>query len=249
MIKVNGLNGYNRVMLKKGFLITGAAVVFGGLIFSGFWAYRILVLTGGRSARIMQFLNGENRKAFPIIKAGTHCDGYQFTFPSDGYVGFYWDDSFRPFHRHQGIDIFGGEKPGITPVYAASDGFLTRESDWVSSLIVRVPQDPTSADRQIWVYFTHMALPDGTSTIVDKFPKGSNEIPIKTGDLLGYQGNYSGDPLNPVGVHLHISIVKDDGNGHYLNELRIQNTVDPSAYFGMNLNSRNPDSVDGCPTK
>ncbi len=236
-------------MPKKGILITGTAVVLGGLIFGGYWAYRILVLTGSRTSRIMQFIRGENHSTFPMIKAGTHCDGYPLVFPSDGYVGFYWDDSFRPFHRHQGIDIFGGEKPGITPVYAASDGFLTRESGWVSSLIVRVPQDPLLPDRQIWIYYTHLAMPDGTSTIVDRFLKGSNEVPIKAGDLLGYQGNYSGDPLNPVGVHLHLSIVKDDGNGHYLNELKIQNTIDPSAYFGMLLNSQNPNPIDGCPIK
>ena len=46
--------------------------------------------------------------------------------PTDGFIGYLWDDSFRPGHRHQGIDIFGGGQPGDTPVYAAADGYLTR---------------------------------------------------------------------------------------------------------------------------
>jgi hypothetical protein len=70
---------------------------------------------------------------------------------------------------------------------------------------------------------------------------------VEQGTLLGYQGNYSGDPNNPTGVHLHFSIVKDDGNGTFLNELEIKNTLDPSPYFGMPLNAReNPDEVPVC---
>ena len=52
-------------------------------------------------------------------------------------------------------------------------------------------------------------------------------------------GNYSGTAGNPVGVHLHFSIVKDDGSGGYTNEYEIQNTLDPSPYFGLNLNADN----------
>jgi hypothetical protein len=54
--------------------------------------------------------------------------------------------------------------------------------------------------------------------------------------LLGYQGDYSGEPGKPVGVHLHFSIVKDNGNGTFLNELEINNTLDPSPYLGLTLN-------------
>jgi len=61
---------------------------------------------------------------------------------------------------------------------------------------------------------------------------------VSQGELLGKMGNYSGKALVPVGVHLHFSIVKDDGNGKYLNELKIANTLDPSPYFGMQLDAR-----------
>ncbi len=41
-------------------------------------------------------------------------------------------------------------------------------------------------------------------TIIDpEFPPGTNEVFLDAGALLGYQGNYSGDPGNPTGVHLH----------------------------------------------
>jgi hypothetical protein len=55
--------------------------------------------------------------------------------------------------------------------------------------------------------------------------------------LLGYQGNYSGDTTNPTGMHLHFSIVLDDGRGRFLNELDIGNTLDPSPYLGIEVNA------------
>ena len=168
--------------------------------------------------------------------------------PTSGYVAYLWDDSFRMGHRHQGIDIFGGGDVGITPVYAAYPGYLSRQADWKSSLIIRIPDDPLRPGRQIWTYYTHMADSDGNSYIVPEFPPGTREAYVEAGTLLGYQGNFSGEPGNPVGVHLHFSIVLDNGQGGYLNELEINNTLDPSPYFGMPLNARtNPGQALACP--
>jgi hypothetical protein len=163
-------------------------------------------------------------------------------------VGYLWDDSFQLGHRHQGIDIFAGTDIDVTPVMAAFAGYLTRLPDWKSSVIVRVPSDPLQPGRQIWVYYTHMADPNGNSFVSAEFPPGTNEMLIEVGTLLGHQGDYSGDPNNPVGVHLHISIVKDQ-DGKFMNELNINNTYDPSPYFGLALNAKqNPDKVPMCET-
>jgi len=37
-------------------------------------------------------------------------------------------------------------------------------------------------------------------------------------------------------MHLHFSIVKDDGQGQFLNELEIRNTLDPGPYLGIVVN-------------
>jgi hypothetical protein len=73
---------------------------------------------------------------------------------------------------------------------------------------------------------------------------------VEAGTLLGYQGNFSGDPYNPVGIHLHFSIVKDDGQGRFLNELEIENTLDPSPYLGLPVNaSQNSGEIPTCPAE
>jgi hypothetical protein len=59
---------------------------------------------------------------------------------------------------------------------------------------------------------------------------------VRQGTLLGHQGEYSGDSLFPVGLHVHFSIVTSDPDGSFKNESQLGNTLDPSPYLGMTLN-------------
>ncbi|MEW6505187.1 MAG: M23 family metallopeptidase [Chloroflexota bacterium] len=216
-------------------LLLGGAVI-AGLVAGYFWFLNPR-RTSARTTRVVQFIRSPQTYADWMVRANTRCEGAPFTFPTDGYIGFLWDDSFRPGHRHTGLDIFGGTPPGQTPVYAAYDGYLTRLADWKSTVIIRIPRDPLHPTRQIWTYYTHLADEQGNSLIVPQFPPGTSEVFVEQGTLLGFQGNFSGTPGAPVGVHLHFSIVKDDGEGHFLNELEIGNTYDPSPYFNLRLNA------------
>ncbi len=200
-----------------------------------------------RTAQVISWFRDPASRPELMMALGTNCNDAPFTFPTNGLIGFIWDDSFRPGHRHSGLDIFGGTEVGVTPIVAAYPGYLTRQEDWKSTVIIRVPNDPLQPSRQIWVYYTHMADPEGNSFVSEEFPPGTKEVFVEAGTFLGYQGNYSGDPSNPVGVHLHISIVEDDGLGNFKNELEIENTYDPTPYFGMPLNANsNPDTIPVC---
>ncbi len=231
--------------MSKRFVILSAFVVALGV--GGYYLYRMVRPNAARLANFHAWMQDPASHPEWNMQAGARCGDAPFIFPTNGLVGFLWGDSFRPGHRHQGIDIFGGEGVGVTPVIAAYPGYLTRLPEWKSSVIVRLPDDPLRPGRQIWLYYTHMADQDGTSYISDQFPPGTSEQWIEAGAFLGYQGNYSGDPNNPTGVHLHFSIVKDDGLGNFRNELEIENTLDPSPYLGLRLNANeNPDTTPTC---
>lgn len=180
----------------------------------------------------------EERQALITVQRGV-CPGAPFILPSDGYIGLLYGDPRGPYstsHRHQGIDIFSDGDPGQTPVYAAYDGYVSRAPGWVSAVILRVPDDPLHPGRQIWLYYTHMAPASGQGDYIEPaFEPGEGEVFVEQGTLLGYTGNYSGS-ARPVGVHLHFSIVLDNGSGSYRNELEFNNTVDPSRYLGMPVN-------------
>lgn len=232
----------HRVMLPA----SGVLVI---ILVGGYFFFRNYRPSANRSMRVVAWLRDPPAHPEWSVRAGERCGEAPFLIPTDGFIGYLWDDSFRVGHRHQGIDIFGGRDVGETPVVVAYSGYLSRLPDWKSSLIIRVPEDPLHPGRQIWTYYTHMANSQGRSFIAQEFPPGTSEVFVQAGTLLGHQGNYSGTPGNPVGVHLHFSIVLDDGQGHFRNELEIANTLDPSPYLGLPLNGKdNEGEVPVCST-
>ena len=223
-------------------------IVFGLLVGLGIYIFRTYRGSVARSPYVQAFIKKPAENQEFVIKAGTRCGNAPFVFPTTGMVGYLWDDSFQIGHRHQGIDIFAGTDVNVTPVFSAYAGYITRLPEWKSTVIERIPDDPLNPGHQIWLYYTHMADPNGDSFVSTDFPPGTSEKYIEAGTMLGRQGDYSGDANNPVGVHLHFSIVRDDGLGHFKNELDINNTLDPSAYLGLALNANaNPDKIPTCP--
>jgi hypothetical protein len=215
----------------------------------GTFLYRMVRPATGRSVRVVEWIRNSSAHPDWSVHAGTRCaPDAPFLMPTDGLIGYLWDDSFQAGKRHQGIDIFGGTDVGQTLVLAVYPGYLTRLPAWKSAVILRVPSDPLQPGRQIWLYYTHMADPNGNSFISSEFPPGTTEKYIEAGTLLGYQGNYTGEAANPSGIHLHFSIVLDDGKGGFRNELDINNTLDPSPYLGLSLNAKTSDGgVIVCP--
>ena len=167
-----------------------------------------------------------------------NCPNAPFIVPSAGYVGLYYNDPSRPYNqtrRHQGVDLFVNDPPGTVPIYAVADGYISHPAYWQSAVIQRIPSDPLNPDQQIWVYYTHMADEDGNDFIEPAFDYGAYEVWAEQGTLIGYVGNYDGNQPSRIATHLHLSIVRDDGFGNYLNELDVANTLDPSPYFGVDV--------------
>jgi hypothetical protein len=236
------------LMIKPRWLLISGVIVAITLAFVGVLFLRRYNPNPLRDTRVLDWIR--NPQAHPdwAVEIGSRCGDAPFQQPTSGYIGYLWGDSYRPGHSHQGIDIFGGAPPGVVEVRAAYDGYLTRMPDWKSTLIIRIPSDPLQPGRQIWTYYTHLAGPDGSPLVAAEFPPGTKEVFVRAGTLLGRQGNYSGTPGVPVGVHLHFSIVLDDGEGRFRNELDIENTLDPSPYLGMDLNATyNRDKIPLCP--
>jgi murein DD-endopeptidase MepM/ murein hydrolase activator NlpD len=223
------------MMKKLGIALLAIGVVTA--LVAGYFLFLDPAHSRNRTRFVAQFIRHPEEHTDWKITALSRCGDAPFLFPTDGMVGYLWNDSFQAGHRHQGIDIFSGTDAGVTPVYAAYDGYLTRLADWKSSVILRIPSDPLHPGTQIWTYYTHMADADGNSLIAVRFPAGSSEVFVPAGTFLGFMGNFSGTAGQPVGVHLHFSIVRDDGSGHFTNELQISNTLDPSPYLGLPLNA------------
>lgn len=228
-----------------------------GLIFflivflmAGYFILRQVGSSARHFMRLRQYWS--DPQAYPHwgLKVGERCGNAPFSMPTNGFVAFFWGDRYPTGKLHQGVDIFSPqalEGIGTTPVVAAYAGYLTRLPEWRSAVILRIPDDPLQPGRQIWLYYAHMADALGNSFIMPEYPPGAYEKFVEAGTLLGFQGNYSADPANPTGVHLHFSLVIDDGEGSFRNELEFSNTLDPSSYLGVELNAKRiGDDVASC---
>ena len=147
---------------------------------------------------------------------------------------------YGPGHPHTGLDIFGEGRENTVPVYAVADGLLTRLSGWKSAVIIR-HDDPLRLGQTVWSFYSHMASGSGREPyIATGFPPGSSGVRVRAGQLLGYQGVWSGNPLQPglrnvrtCGMHLHFSVVRAAADGSFLNETVLENTLDPLPYLGI----------------
>lgn len=215
-------------------LVLGAAViVIGGYIFLQLYSRS----QTDSSEYISRWFNDPTSRSELITISRERCGDAPFILPTDGFIGLLWRDPAGPydvFNRHTGLDIFGDGEPGEIPIYAAYEGYLTRLSTWISSVIIE-HVDPLNPERKIWTYYTHMASIDGDPYILDAFPPGTDRVWVEQGTLIGYQGEYNGNSF-PIGLHLHFSLVKSDANGNFLNEAELGNTLDPSPYLGLPVN-------------
>lgn len=225
-------------------LLLALVILPGAALIAGYPALRTVagvILRHPPNEALLRWFYEPSARAALSTSFAAPCPGYPFLTPSAGLVGgLPWNAAYAPYNilqPHPGIDIFGDGPEGTVPVYAAYDGLLTREEDWVATVIIR-HDDPLQPGRVIWTYYTHMASVDGRrSYIVDRFPPGVTALPVRQGELLGYQGSYNGGPgAQPIGMHLHFSIVRSDALGHYLSEAVFANTLDPTPYLGLKLN-------------
>ena len=230
-------------------------LIVGGLLVLAVVGYGIIALYSRSQSNsippIRSWFNDHSvRPDLITIRNQQPCPGAPFILPSDGFIGLIWHDPVGPYNilnRHSGIDIFGDGQPGEIAIHAAYDGWLTRLADWRSTVIIR-HDDPLEAGRVIWTYYTHMASEDGSeSYIAADFPPDTHDMPVEQGTLIGYQGTFSGNPQNSVGLHVHFSIVLSESDGSFKNEARADNTLDPSPYLGMDVNIASlPDRPIGC---
>src|SRR3990172_11257676 len=108
----------------------------------GAYAYFNYVRPSGRWALFEELHTDPTVFEKYALLPGQRCGNAAFAFPTRGVPLGLWDQAYRFFHRHAGIDIFSVADPGVTPVYAAYPGYLSRLLDWKASVIIRIPIDP-----------------------------------------------------------------------------------------------------------
>jgi 4-amino-4-deoxy-L-arabinose transferase-like glycosyltransferase len=132
-----------------------------------------------------------------------------------------------------GLLFFGEGAEGGIPVYAVADGLLWRPLDLVDAVAIE-HDDPLQPGEKVWTYYADLVTANGLDAhIVDAFPLGSAGVPVKAGEVIGYQGTWGGRPNWPRWVHARFAIVRQPEVGAYPNDLTREFMLDPAPYLGL----------------
>ena len=117
------------------------------------------------------------------------------------------------------LGFMGEGYENTVPVYAVADGLLMRRPNWKGSVAIQ-HDDPVRSGEKVWSYYGDMASGwDDESFVVPDFRPGSEGVAVKAGQLLGYQGQWSGQQGNPIWVHLHFAVVPALADGSFPSEI------------------------------
>jgi len=192
---------------------------------------------GTQPSGLVQYKSGDRLQPY--------CPDAPWQLPTSSALGM-WLDTFQLAFMGEGYE-------NSVPVYTVTDGLLLRRPDWIDAVAIQ-------HDRQgekVWSFYGGMASGWGELSFVNaEFPPGSVNVPVKAGQLLGYQGVWSGEQGSPFWVHLHFAVVQalEDGSfpagtvgsvteGEFEpHAIERQNVIDPTQYLGLSgiHFSRNP---------
>jgi len=166
------------------------------------------------------------------------CPDAPWRLPTRSEMGMWWISKQLAF-MGQGYE-------DSVPVYAVADGLLIRHSDWHGEVAIQ-HDDPLRPGEKAWSFYGSMASGWGhESFIVQDLPPGSEGVPVKRGQLLGYQGQWLGQPGMPIWVHLQFAVLPAMEDGSFPPEMvglvggeepvpderEQRRPLDPSPYLG-----------------
>ena len=170
------------------------------------------------------------RAAMRSLPAPEACPGAPWRLPSQVQLGVRWDGV--------ALNFFGRGNEGQIPVFAVADGLLMRGTEWWATVAV-LHEDPLRPGMQVWSFYDDLSSADGkTSYVAADFPLGTEGAPVQRGQLLGYQGRWSGSAgSSPASGwdHVRFGVVQATPHGGFPLVLSEGRFLDPAPYLGIAL--------------
>lgn len=187
---------------------------------------------------------GNGTQPSGLVQSGdrlqTYCPDAPWQLPTSSALGMMRLDTFE-------LGFMGEGYENSVPVYAVADGLLLRRPNWNDAVAIQ-HDDPVRQGEKVWSFYGGMASGSGDSSfVVSEFPADSLDVPVKAGQLLGYQGMWSGEQDTPIWVHLHFAVVQTQEDGSFPavtdglisegesepNESERKYVIDPIQYLGI----------------
>lgn len=154
----------------------------------------------------------------------TACPGAPWQLPSSADRGMQGEAT--------GLLFFGAGVEGSVPVYAVADGVLYRPPGWVDAVAIE-HDDPLHPGQTVWTYYADLVSADGRDAhIAPEFPPNSWRVPVRAGQVIGYQGAWGGRPNWPRWIHARFAVLRL-APGTFPETVTAEMMVDPAPYLGL----------------
>ena len=74
---------------------------------------------------------------------------------------------------------------------------------------------------------------------MEDFPTGITNVPVQSGQLLGYQGSWSGTPFWPKWAHVSFAVVDASEQNNFPEKELLDTILNPIPYMGLTLETGN----------
>jgi hypothetical protein len=170
-------------------------------------------------------------KQAAVVKTVAQCPAAPWRLPTQADLGVQWEKVGLK------LDFYGKMPEGADPVYAAADGLLTHPKDALGMLMIQ-HEDPLNPGRKVWSVYWNLLKANGVDELISPdFPPGSSSLPVKQGQLLGYQGSYSGKPGFPGWGYVGFGVVAPGADGLYPAQVGLKDWLDPRNYLEIDIPS------------
>jgi hypothetical protein len=134
------------------------------------------------------------------------CPGAPWQLPTAADMGLYWSSGQ--------MLMLGDGLTGEIPVYAITDGLVYQFSEWETAVAIQ-HDDPFNPGEFIWSFYGDLAPAyDAQNSYIPEKYQGAEGIPVKAGELIGYQGRWLG-PDQQTWVHLRFTLLPSDVDDNF----------------------------------
>lgn len=141
-----------------------------------------------------------------VFPENRSCPNSPWQIPSESDMGLFW------YNRQ--LILMGAGYTGEVPVHAIADGMLYQFPQWKTAVAI-MHNNPFDPGRKIWSFYGDMAPAyNADSAYIDSRFLGAEGVPVKAGDLIGYQGQWLG-PSQSTWVHLRFALIPADSDGGF----------------------------------
>ena len=160
----------------------------------------------------------------------SECENGVWALPTTAYLGYRYRDGLLAF--------YGAGAEGQVPVKAVADGLFYRLEGIPEGSFLILHEDPLNPGEKLIAYYGDMRSYQGDRIFISEAFLGNVQgVSVSKGETIGFQGMWSGSPNQQDWLHITFGLAPYDSQFLEEPDLLFENLIDPSVYFGIEIDT------------